>query len=85
MQTITGKLRESGGDSVHGLALFFIQHRIGKSPGTLVTSITTDENGDFSFSLFPGQYFLVVGSDKIPFLVKENSGTSNITNLIEEL
>lgn len=84
MQTITGKAIQAGGSNVASLASLQVQERIAKKyAGNALFTVTTDVNGNFSFQVRPGQYYLRFGNDAVPFLVRESTGTATIDQLIE--
>lgn len=84
MQTISGTLRASGASNVVASYSFDVLERTTKSqPGSLLFSGTSDENGEFSFQLRPGSFFLRVGSDLIPFRVKSVDGSTLFGQLVE--
>lgn len=84
MQTVTGTLRVAGAADVLANYSFDILERVHQSrPGSLLFSTSTDENGEFSFQIRTGAYFLRAGSDMVPFRVKATGGSSTIGQLAE--
>ncbi len=86
MQTITGRLAKSSGTTIVGAALSFeIRHRKNSKAESTVATVTTDSSGNFSIQLNPGMYFFQYGPDLIPFRVKETTGTTTFSTLVETL
>ena len=84
MQTITGTFRVAGASNVLASCTFSVVERLPmQQPGSVLMTTEADENGQFSFQLRMGSFFLKVGSDLIPFRVKETSGTTEIGKLVE--
>lgn len=84
MQTITGKAVLAGGSNVASLATLGIQERFSKKyAGNVLFNINTDIDGNFSFQVRPGAYYLRYGNDAVPFLVRESAGSTTIDQLIE--
>lgn len=44
---------------------------------SIVATAISDENGRFSFSLFPGTYCLVIGEKSAPLVIPENDANSS--------
>lgn len=85
MQTITGKLRLAGSSNVRPDTLIQITERRGSTEGNTVTEFTSNNLGEFSFSVPPGSYFLRVENDVLPITVKVSSGSTTIDTLVEAL
>lgn len=86
MQTITGRLAKTSDTTNLGVAVSFeIKHRKNSKAELTAATVTTDSSGNFSIQLNPGMYFFAYGPDLIPFRVKETTGSTTLSTLVEKL